>query len=104
MLAFIPLPVNRFPNKVVPNAPNNKTRNKRFCKRFNYFHDIFHFLICIINVGVKDSTNSASAVDAAAISRKGIKILLANSLSTFLSALMLNQFLVTSKKSTKKSS
>ena len=89
------MPVNRFPNKLAPNIPNNLVKNPPFCSfasfwivsltqnnpesSINYFYDIFHFFS-------RDYSNKAgpehffknhtSVADATAVNPNGIKTVL----------------------------
>ena len=76
-----PLPVNRFPNKLAPNVPNNILRNP-FFKWLNYFYGIIHFLIRNFNVAIPDRNIflwiAASVADLAVVDCNGIETLLAS--------------------------
>ena len=103
---IVPLPVNRFSNKIVPKVPNNIQRSPSFCS-FALFlivsltpfinqpsssRDLIYFMISIIsslkdiNVVLPDPNIFlwiAASVADAAVKPNGIKTLFANGLSTF---------------------
>ena len=105
---IVPLPVDRFPNKLVPNVHNNILRNPPFCSfasfliisltpfinkadSLSYYLTIFMISFIssleIINVVIPDPNiflwRTASIADAASVNPNDIKRLLANGLSIF---------------------
>ena len=95
---IVPLPINRFPNKLALKGPNNILRNSvlltPFINKPDSSKDLTIFIISfrssfnVINVVTPDPNFflliAASVSDAAAaVNPNGIKKLLANGLSTF---------------------
>ena len=113
---IVPLPINRFHNKLAPKVPVNIPRNPpfyhfgsflvisltSFINKTDFSRDLTIFKISfissfeIINVVTPDPNRflwkAASVSDAAAVNRNGIKTLLASGLITF--SLNAIQFLV----------
>ena len=95
-----PLSINRYPNKLAPNAPNNISRNPPF---FSFTSCLIVFLTSFINKPVSSRDliifmississfeiisavipDPASVADAVAGNPNGIKTLLTNGYSTF---------------------
>ena len=111
---FVPLVVNRFPNKLVPKVPHNIPKNLPFYSLASFliiwfintsdsWRDLTIFMITfisllkIINVLVLDSNIflriATSVTGAAAVTPNGFKTLLANGFHTF--QIKAIQFLVT---------
>ena len=102
----MPLPVNRFPNKLAPKASNNIPRNPLFRSFASFLfvslmpfinnpdssRDLIIFMVSctslseIINMVLPDPNiflRIAASVAAAAVNPNGIKVLFANGLSIF---------------------